>query len=601
MENIPFLSSGDDDPSNKESYDDSEDEKEKEKKSKKRPKKSLFFDLEALKKDKEAAKDEEKRFFKDSKETNGIFLSGVVEKQDNGNNNDSEKVDEVGISSKKTIDNQEELSDIDKDKKNQLEHIPPTEKEEYKDEKGAIQGMQESADLPVDEGREEPFRAAEKAKDEALESIRSKVAEQDQDQEVVVLEQESVSKNMVDSNKDSFAETSTEEILNDLPEPLDEDEVISTRSAGSLDMGIPTVADVEPPKYETKNKDLEPMNELYYRERNSGSVLLGGVLGYLIGKRRGRKKTEAKLQPKIDNQESQLNYFKAKLDENEQQIREKTQVANKLKAELAEDLPAMSANEEKKQLEQLEEEFGNSLIEESIGNSAESNGVNQELGLDIKQGAVAEKINDIVQTEELTEAKQETTQKVEYVLEKKKREIENLEDNLESEIEIEHYRDPKTMTLTQLLEVADKISLDTVSLREMYKKNTIDVVNLRRVVSEYVRGGNYQDLLKGSLEAVEMKSALKREIKREDDPIFGTPEKKNTTNIKEPIFEEQQILSRENDLGQKTTLPLVVKEEEGLVEKDEHHSALGVSPITAIAIGIVLALFIMVVMLALVI
>ena len=103
----------------------------------------------------------------------------------------------------------------------------------------------------------------------------------------------------------------------------------------------------------------------------------------------------------------------------------------------------------------------------------------------------------------------------------------------------ENHKDVRSMTMTELLEVAEHISLEKTSLRELYERNRIDAVNLRRVIIEYMNGGGrYEQMLRGSLEAVEMQRELRGEIKRESDfsgfgAVTNSDDQSTTSNTEE--------------------------------------------------------------------
>ena len=234
--------------------------------------------------------------------------------------------------------------------------------------------------------------------------------------------------------------------------------------------------------------NIVPMNEIYYRNKSSGDLFLGGAMGYLLGRRHGRKSAESELEPRIDKKDAELKQFKSKLEESERKVREA--VVDKT-SERSPDVTIETKQKEKVSTEKAEQQIEKLKVE----------------------SVEAEK--ELVENQEKAF---ETT--VEKVFVPTPTELEKKSDTIET---VEQLKDVRSMTVPELLDVAEHIGFEKTNLRELYERHRIDAVNLRRVIIEYMNGGTrYEKMLRGSLEAVEMQRELRGEIKH-DDPTYSSP------------------------------------------------------------------------------
>lgn len=202
--------------------------------------------------------------------------------------------------------------------------------------------------------------------------------------------------------------------------------------------------------------------------RRAGELLLVGAVGYLIGRRRGRIKTEARLLPVQEKLEHEVKDLHDKVAEREAKIR-------KLAAE--------------KIIQQPE------VARSALINKIESR-------LERKQQATAEQPEAALPRPETPFGRPEALGKFalpgpELVREAEpRREAEPLP------------RSTEAMPLPELLGVADKIERNNISVKEMYENGQLDDLGLRRVVQEYLRGNNIERILSENLKAVETMESL---------------------------------------------------------------------------------------------
>lgn len=330
--------------------------------------------------------------------------------------------------------------------------------------------------------------------------------------------------------------------------------------------------------------NLAKMNEYYYRRKNTGKIILAGLVGYAVGRRGGRKRAESKLQPEIDAGKKHIKGLEQKLEQSEQTVRKKVvenqELSSVLQAERSDNVdrkkpvvtetspdlnaktrskeptkaeaintPVPSASEtvtrpvvtaetiaeEVREIQRQREEFFENLVaeassvvspaavvEKASGNQpAVSEKSYENVGLQtggdkkaIKSEFSAEVLNDVPATlsaESSTDTFASTSEiggRREHASEQRKKSAE-----VPIQRTAEKFADVRSLSMPELLSVAEKIDVGSGSLKDMYEQSRIDAVNLRKVVAEYAAGHNYSELLTRSLEAEEMKHELRNEIK----------------------------------------------------------------------------------------
>lgn len=286
------------------------------------------------------------------------------------------------------------------------------------------------------------------------------------------------------------------------------------------------------------NPNVVPMNDTYYRRRRSGDLLLGGALGYLLGRRRGRRRAEAELMPEIKKRDEKLEGLRTKLETSEAEVRamaaEKVPVppVETRTERIVEEVPvvekvvetieaaAPTIEVEKTIVEQQEQAFEQQIDAQAAAERELPSEVTATELIE-KEVPVVEKVVETVEAEEgdRERAEQEPEQIGAIVERLMPQAVPAAEKVAEVRSErIEPKKDPQTMTMPELLEVAEHINLDKTSLRELYERKRIDAVNLRRVILEYFKGGSrYEKILRGSLEAVEMQRELRGETRQDAD------------------------------------------------------------------------------------
>jgi len=206
----------------------------------------------------------------------------------------------------------------------------------------------------------------------------------------------------------------------------------------------------------------------YDRSRAFGDVLVGGIVGYLIGRRRGRIKTEKKLLPVQKKLEREVTHLKQDLATKEGLIREAArarvrQVASPASQRRERPLPAPELHR-KPQLAPRQERIGKVLVA----------------------------------AETIREVRQEEAPRISL-------------DNAEKQVE--------TLTRNELLTLSEKVIVEGSTLRNVYETHLISERGLRRLVTEYLRGGDVVRAFRREL--------IEREIDFERDPKLRDTVRKN--------------------------------------------------------------------------
>lgn len=188
--------------------------------------------------------------------------------------------------------------------------------------------------------------------------------------------------------------------------------------------------------------NVAPNVEQSYGHSHIKYVLAGGLVGYLLGRRRGRIKTEKRLAPVQQKLEKQVQDLQGKLFLREESVRRlSVRHREELRHKDRDEVQKVVKKERAKRAETLKVyETGVHKQPERLGKFA------------LLPGAIAE-------------------------------------------------RQPKPEQLDerQLLEVAKTITIGQVSLAEMYKSGQIELSNVREIVQEYLQGHDYEKLITKAL------------------------------------------------------------------------------------------------------
>jgi hypothetical protein len=218
---------------------------------------------------------------------------------------------------------------------------------------------------------------------------------------------------------------------------------------------------------------------------NSGDVmsaaLLGGLIGYLIGRRRGRIKTERKLRPIQRKLEKQVKQLQENITIKEYYIRK----------------VAHQRAREQQQMHKLE--------------TADQNNAKRIEALEASQlhskQLPPERIGRVLMT-----AEEKTTTGNNHI-EKAPRPA----------LISKHDKKVETMSRAELLDLSENVAVENTNLRRVYETHLVSEQGLRRLVGEYASGGDVQKALRQEL--------MEHEIDFERDPMLRDRTKSSTESV----------------------------------------------------------------------
>lgn len=243
------------------------------------------------------------------------------------------------------------------------------------------------------------------------------------------------------------------------------------------------------------NPNLTAGTEISAAERahqRAGDVLIGGILGYLLGRRRGRIKTERRLEPVKEKLEQEVIALREKIQDKEREVREL----------------ARSAAEEKKSVKQrqeLIERLQPKKIDKAVKAEADNTSLEEAMPLQAAESNHAETLH----------KRPETIGRMAVTVD-----TPTPETLKETPREALQARRVEHMAATELLAVAERIVVEGASVREMYEAGRLDPEGLRHVVAEYLRGGNVEKMV--AREALGEERQHERQPERQPGPFVST-------------------------------------------------------------------------------
>jgi hypothetical protein len=272
------------------------------------------------------------------------------------------------------------------------------------------------------------------------------------------------------------------------------------------------------PKVETPRQE-------YIEDRANPATLalVGGIVGYLIGRRRGRIKTEKKLLPiqkKLEKQVVDLQW-----DLKRQEIRVRKSFAKKTEKPKSNPKPELN-----KRIENLTtttplkpekvKEFSPLFIEKPLSGerkkAPEAQSLHGEVRTQEHLGHVLVAASEVAVTAD-SSLKEEINQEVS---------VEKGTDSLDKPKMNKTYseRQVEIMSRSELLSISAKIDVDGSNLKQIYETHLIGEKGLRRLVTEHLSGGDLKKSLRNEI--------VEREIDFERDPVMRDMASSSSTSEK---------------------------------------------------------------------
>lgn len=338
-----------------------------------------------------------------------------------------------------------------------------TDVEEFEDDTTSIETLSEEEQLVIEQQiianklHEVPESSDSAEVTEAIDGFHHKVLDENKTSQVAFTEtMQSVEESLPESEAPNTVDKAEQAELNqaytEAEHPQDfSDEPILIQRSNNLPPNVQVAGPEKPIENQNQHTTLEVQNNA------AADMFVGGVVGYLIGRRRGRIKAEKQLIPIQKKLEKQVKALQSDIANKENAIR-------------------LAVTERQSQAPHVAELTQASSISQAI----ESNAVPA-----------------VEQIQRVNNARPENRPAIPAV---------EIAPELTADVHVE------TMRRQDLLELAEKVHVEGTTLRRVFETHLISEKGLRRVLAEHLRGG---DVIKAlNMEMTE------HQIDFERDPIL---------------------------------------------------------------------------------
>lgn len=265
----------------------------------------------------------------------------------------------------------------------------------------------------------------------------------------------------------------------------------------------------------------DSVDETRRRTNKAGAFLAGGALGYMVGRRGGRKRTEAKLQPRINTLEKEAEQTKRHLETRESELkkaileRESARTASSLERPGGSDSSPVTSETT---IKPIDAENNKDLSPQTtMETSRDSSPV-------LSNTETADKIESVSNgetppLEKTIHLQKERLQTDEIDIFERNQPEQSKEKTEKNTITSQDVRRVEQLSTPEILKHAEMLYINGINVKDMYNANRIDRAGLITIVQESMRGRD----IKAAFEKVELGAERQRERAREfrhDDPGF---------------------------------------------------------------------------------
>ncbi len=285
---------------------------------------------------------------------------------------------------------------------------------------------------------------------------------------------------------------------------------------------LPPVGAVPP--VPTPNFNVQPQTTpeaVDDRRRVAGKMLVAGAVGYMIGRRGGRKRTEAKLEPEIKKRDETIVDLKKDIEQKEVSIRQTAR--QRERSEILAAAALRDTQEKTPDLAKSKEQIANRLETEDPGMEKESPSVIRQLADPVEKSERIETVSTPTPNNQQPVSNEAQPVRVEQI------------------------------TTPHLLHMAEKIKVLDTTVKQLYETNQINRAGLEELVKEHLAGRDISPVLDRRLLGKEAINERAHEY-RHDPTTFGSSDDKKQDDSPTPV-EKGQIFDVSHPLTKSDAAP----------------------------------------------
>ena len=258
-----------------------------------------------------------------------------------------------------------------------------------------------------------------------------------------------------------------------------------------------------------------PLDRKSEKSKRAGAFLAGGVIGYMVGRRGGRKRTEARLEPQLAELKKESARTKEHLQQREAELRE----------------AVSNSPQERQPVAASAERAVQPKVAEVLQRRTKETSAKEIL----RQTVVRAETPAVTQPEVPLQRNNEALPPLPPILEKPTSptsipEARPLNQKMAEQVAPQPevlIRKVEQLSTPDILRQAEHLFINGTSVKELYNTNQIDRTGLIAIVQESIRGGSLKDVFEKVELGKERQSERAREF-RHDDPAFSAADSTST-------------------------------------------------------------------------